>query len=207
MHENIHSFCKFFEEFHSFGSELCRAADVIVLSETWFSAKTCHDVRGYTSFHTYRADKTGGGVSRFIRNCYTSTYKANFSVSCILWDQGGKGFTFKQLYCNYYCVYRPPGRSKIPEFTINWMKFCHQLHNLTMLVVGDLNINLLDPIAIENDFINNCRSNSFIPLINKPTRNDNNNPRVIDHIWTNQLYDTFNCVFLLDITDHYPIFT
>ena len=34
--------------------------------------------------------------------------------------------------------------------------------------------NLLDPIAIENDFINNCHSNSLIPLINKPTRNTNN---------------------------------
>ena len=28
-----------------------------------------------------------------------------------------------------------------------------------------------------------------------------------DHIWTNQLYDTFNGIFLLDITNHYPIFT
>ena len=29
----------------------------------------------------------------------------------------------------------------------------------------------------------------------------------MDHIWSNQLYDTFNDKFLLDITDHYPIFT
>ena len=119
--------------------------------------------------------------------------------------------------------------------------------------------------------INNCHSNSLIPLINKPTRNANNNPSildqcfsnylkrrtgsfircardwqvkqagllllfflfsgkypctgkrwytycnsyayhtlnstVLDHIWTNQLYDTFNGIFILDITDHYPIFT
>ena len=87
------------------------------------------------------------------------------------------------------------------------MKFCHQLHNLTVFIVGDLNINLLDPIAIENDFINNCHSNSLIPLINKPTRNAINNSSIIDQIWTNQLYDTFNGIFLLDITDHFPIFT
>ena len=77
----------------------------------------------------------------------------------------------------------------------------------TAFIFGDLNINLLDPIAIENDFINNCHSNSLIPLINKPTRNTNNNKSIIDHIWTNHLYDTFNSIFLLDITDHYPIFT
>ena len=74
-------------------------------------------------------------------------------------------------------------------------------------IVGDLNINLLDPIAIEDDYINNCRSNSLILLINKPTRNANNNPSILDHILSNQLYDTFNGIFLLDITDHYPIFT
>ena len=62
LHENIRSFGKIFDEFHSFASELNRAADVIVLSEIWFSGNTCHDVQGYTGFHTYRADKTGGGV-------------------------------------------------------------------------------------------------------------------------------------------------
>ena len=75
-----------------------------------------------------------------------------------------------------------------------------------VFIVGDLNINLLDPTAIENDFINNCHSNSLIPLINKPTRYANNKS-ILDHIWSNQLYDTFNGIFLLDITDHYPIFT
>ena len=50
--------------------------------------------------------------------------------------------------------------------------------------IGDFNIDLLDPIPNENDFINNCHLNSLIP---------------------NQLYDTFNGIFLLDITDHYPI--
>ena len=48
MHENILSFVKIFDEFYSFASELNRAADVIVFSETWFSANTCHGVQGYT---------------------------------------------------------------------------------------------------------------------------------------------------------------
>ena len=72
--------------------------------------------------------------------------------------------------------------------------------------LGLLNINLLDSIAIENDFINNSHSNPLIPLISKPTSNANNNPSILDHIWTNQLYDTFNSILLLDIADHYPIF-
>ena len=104
--------------------------------------------------------------------------------------------------------YRPPDKSKIPEFTMKLNEILSStLQSDHVFIVGDLNINRLYPIAIENDFINNCHSNSLIPLINKPTRNTNNNPNILDHILTNQLYDTFNSIFLLDTTDHYPIFT
>ena len=119
MHENIRSFGKIFDEFNSFAFELNRAADVIVLSETWFSANTCHGVQGYTGFHTYRADKTGGGVSVFIRNCYTSTHMANFSVCHAYYE-----ISLVKVSLSNNCtviivgVYRPPDKSKIPEFTI-----------------------------------------------------------------------------------------
>ena len=119
MQENIRSFGNFFGEFHSFASELNRAADVIVLSETWFSANTCYDVQGYTDFHTYRADKTGGGVSVFIRNCYTSTHMAKFSV-CHAYYQINVVKVSLSNNCTVIIigVYRPPDKSKIPEFTI-----------------------------------------------------------------------------------------
>ena len=85
------------------------AADVIVLSEPWFSANTCHDVQGYTGFHTYLADKTVGGVTVFITNCYTSTHMANFSVCHAYYEIS----LVKVLLSNNYCtviiigVYRP----------------------------------------------------------------------------------------------------
>ena len=190
MHENIPSFLKFFDQFHSFASELNRAADFIMLSETWFSANTGHDVQGYTGFHTYRADKTGGGVSVFIRNCYTSTHMANFSVCHSYYE-----ISVVKVSLSNNCsiiiigVYRPPDKSKIPEFTIvlnDTLSSTSQSGHV--FIVGNLNINLLDPIAIENAFINNFHSNTVIPLINKPTHNANKNPSILDHIWTNQLY-------------------
>ena len=73
--------------------------------------------------------------------------------------------------------------------------------------VCGLNINLQDPTAKENNCINNYHSNSLLLLINKPARNAKYNPSILDHIWSNQLYDTFNGIFLLDMTDHSPIFT
>ena len=80
-------------------------------------------------------------------------------------------------------VYRPADKSKIPEFTIKLNEILSSTSQSDhVFIVGDLNINLLDTIAIENYFINNCHSNSLIPLINKPTRNTNNNQSILDHI-------------------------
>ena len=155
-----------------------------MLSETWFSANTCHDVQGYTSFHTYRADKTGGGVSVFVSNCYTSTHMANFSVCHAYYELSVVKLSFSNN-CTVIIigVYRPPDKSKIPEFTIKLNEILLSTSQSDhVFIVGDLNINLLDPIAIENYFINNCHSNSLIPLINKATRNANNNSSIPDHI-------------------------
>ena len=143
--------------------------------------------------------KTGGGVSVFIRNCYTSTNMAKFSVCHAYYE-----ISVVKVSLSNNCTViiiganRPPDKSKIREVTIKLNEILSSTSQSDhVFIVGDLNINLLDPIAIENDFINNCHSNSFIPLINKPTRNANNNPSFLDHIWTNQLYDTLNGIFLI----------
>ena len=144
MHEIIRSFGKF----HSFASELNRAADVIVLSETWFSANTCQEVQGYTGFHTYRAVKTVGCVSAFIRNCYTSTHIVKFSVCHAYYGIGVVKVSLLHN-CNVIIigVYRPPDKSKIPEFTIKFNKILSSTSQSDhVFIVGD--INLLDPIAI-----------------------------------------------------------
>ena len=172
---------------------------LLLFSETWFSANTCHGVQGYTGFHTYSADKTGCGVSVFIRNCYTSTHLAKFSVCHACYE-----ISVVKVSLSNNCtviiigVYRPPDKSKIPEFRIKLNEILSSTSQSDQVfIVGNININFLDPIAIENDFINNCHSNSLIPLISKPTRNANNNPSILDHIWTNQLYDTFNGIFFI----------
>ena len=137
-------------------------------------------------------------------------YGQFFSVPGILWDQCGKCFAFKQLHPNYHWCYRPPNKSKIPEFTIKLNEILSTTSQCdNVLRVRDLNMKLLDHVAIENYFVNNCHSNCLFHLIKKlkTTRNANNNPSILDHKWTNQLCDTFNDIFLLNITDHYRIFT
>ena len=211
MHENIHFLGEIFDEFHSFASELSRAADVIVLStcQKHGSRPTLVMMFRDTPAFIHIVLTKQQVVYVFIRSCYTSTHMANFSVCHVYYE-----ISVEKVLLSNNCtviiigVYRPPDKSKIPEFTIKLNQILSSTSQSDhVFIVGDLNINCLDPIAIENYFINNCHSNSLIPLINKPTRNANNNPSILDHIWTNQLYDTFNVSFLLDITDHHPIFT
>ena len=91
----------------------------------------------------------------FIRNCHTSTHIAKFSVCHAYY----KISVVKVLLSNNCTViiigvYRPPDKSKIPEFTIKLNEILSSTSQSDhVFIVGDLNINLLDPIAIENDFI------------------------------------------------------
>ena len=48
LHENVRYFGNNFDEYIIFSSEFGRAADVIVLSEAWFSVNNCHNFQGYT---------------------------------------------------------------------------------------------------------------------------------------------------------------
>ena len=100
-----------------------------------------------------------------IRNCYTSIHMANCSVFHAYYE-----ISVAKVSLSNNCtviiigVYRPPDKSKIPEFTIKLNEILSSTSQSDhVFIVGDLNINHPDPIALENDFINNCHSNSLIP--------------------------------------------
>ena len=56
------------ESFFLYTSRAETEVDVIVLSETWFNAENVSDMLGYKSFHSYRPDRRGGGVSIFVKS-------------------------------------------------------------------------------------------------------------------------------------------
>ena len=143
----------------------------------------------------------------FIRNCYTSTHMANFSVCHAYYEITVVKVSLSNN-CTVIIIGTDHQTNQKFQFTIKLNEILSSTSQSDhVFIVGNLNINLPDHIAIENYFINNCHSNSLVSL-NKPPSNANNNPSILDrNIWTNQLYDTFNGIFLLDITDHYPKFT
>ena len=67
FHQNIRSSNQNFDCLFAFINNIEKYVDVIVMSETWFSVTSKCSIEGYNSFHSYRDNRTGGGVSIFIR--------------------------------------------------------------------------------------------------------------------------------------------
>ena len=75
--------------------------------------------------------------------------------------------------------------------------------------MGDFNVNVSKQIKGSKDiqeFTNLFLSNSFLPLIDKPTRITGKSATLIDNMYTN--FSTNNCrsgILCTDFSDHFPI--
>ena len=56
-----------FDELFYFFDSLYRKLPIIVVTETWFDKDTVVDIDNYKSFHSYRDNMRGGGVSIYVR--------------------------------------------------------------------------------------------------------------------------------------------
>ena len=77
--------------------------------------------------------------------------------------------------------------------------------------MGDYNIDLMKHISHNptSEFLDLMFSNSFIPLINKPTRVTSKTATIIDNIFTNEYKNEnkyMTGILTTDISDYYPIF-
>ena len=81
--------------------------------------------------------------------------------------------------------------------------------NLQCFLTGDFNFCLLkhQQSSHVSDFINRMFSGGMINLINHPTRMGNNQPSLLDHIWTNKIQSYESGILLNYMSDHFPIFT
>ena len=211
IHSNIRSFNKNFDSFLAVLSSINAVPDVFVLSETWLSEPV--HVEGYNSFHTVRDGRRSGGVSVFVKDLYVCDVLSEFSLSNDTIESCTVRITIGKIDLVIVGIYRPHiGRI---------MEFCESLGSLLssselskdVCVLGDLNINLLNQ---ENSDVMHfsalMRSFQFLPTITKPTRlpfsNLNQQPSLIDHIWTKFSFNYCNHTGILldNTTDHCTTF-
>ena len=109
-------------------------------------------------------------------------------------------------------IYRPP--DQIVESN---NKFCKHLNTLLTqinarkndcFIMGDMNYDLLDTESADEDlFKDEMYTNSFYPIINKPTRITETTATSIDNIWTNIIDKPITSGIITNcIADHLPTF-
>merc|ERR1711895_125947 len=189
---------------------------IIGISKTWLTAnnESCYNISGYNSEHLYRNSERGGGVSIFIKanikyKRRTDLDIINNNIEAIFIEIKSEEFNTKKNMV-IGVVYRPPNT--------DFENFIDSLNNLTSplnssktlnFYLGDYNLDLLS-YSIHNPtagFIDMIYSNSFLPLINKPTRVTSQSMTLIDNIYSNCIHNNIERgIFFTDISDHLPIF-
>jgi hypothetical protein len=149
-----------------------------------------------------------GGVSIFVKRSlrarispgvvYVSDIVESCSIDIVLNDN------FK---VDLMAVYRPPARINIPAFT-EYIEdvLSHKNGDNLVVLCGDLNIDMLDPIAAGSEFVDTMKSLFYMPLISKPTRVIDISSSILDHFWLNSPIDCVSGTFLNHISDHFPTF-
>jgi len=206
FHLNVRSFNRNCDELTVLLDQFVVRPDVIVLTETWFSTSNCNaDLPGYCAQHVYRTDRRGGGVSVFTKRNYKS---------CLVSEQSYIGENLEICSINVavsnkqliiHGVYRPPDRD-VNIFTDEILEIIgHNVRDKHVLMIGDFNIDLMQPTTAGTEFINMCYASSFVPLIGVPTHISPAGSSCIDHAWYNHCSGARAHVIKADISDHYPM--
>ena len=189
---------------------------IFILTETWNTENLVNmcELDNFKSYHTFRKDKRGGGVSVFCLNSLDcqkidrfSTCEPDFETCCVRVELEDR------KYLIIYSVYRPPSQS-IENFIDHLdlvLRDTFYTSAEIVVVAGDMNINLSDPNQISSiNYSTLFNSMFYIPAITKPTRFPTDlstcSPSTLDHIWFNSTIPFTSGILNIDLTDHAPTF-
>jgi len=208
LHHNIRSFHRNFDELSVFLENIDSKFHVIILTETWFTEDNKASIDGYNAHHLFRDGKTGGGVSIYVCNSFSSKQIDNLTIRGEAYEVCAASVSCGGEIIYFIGTYRPPNDvdfeyylNRYIDMLINFNTF-----NKKVYIAGDFNVDTLADNNRTRMFTDAMRSLFMLPLITIPTRVTDDCCSLIDNIWTNQLSVTISGVFLVEISDHFPIF-
>ena len=216
-HINIRSLKKNLTEFESYLDMLSHKFTIIGFTETWLSDadSELYGPNGYHFIGKHRNSR-GGGVAVCVQSHLH--YFERPDISTIESDMETVFIEISkdqlQIDKNILIgvIYRPPA-TDVRSFNDKLNVYLDKIRkeNKICYLLGDFNINLLnhDTHNLTGEFYDLMTSNSFLPLITRPTRVTATSATLIDNIFSNYLE---NCshwmqgLMVTYISDHYPIF-
>lgn len=187
--------------------------NIIAITETWINSERGTDfaMDGYEFMYINRQNKGHGGVATYVDKSLNfkiideMTTVVDNLLECLsieICKEKNKNLIVS-------CIYRAPDSSI--ELFSQWMESVFsKISNKTVFVLGDWNIDILNPHNKNNitEFIDLMYSMSLIPKISRPSRIASNSATLIDNIFTNDIENnTISGLLINDITDHLPVFT
>ena len=216
-HLNIRSISKNLSSFENYLETIQYNFTMIGLTETWLNDTNydLYGLQGYNFVEQHRSS-LGGGVALCVMKHLNYIERPDLALydndieSVFIEVNKDKLHLEKNIIIGV--LYRPPGND-IRTFNEKLESILQKIRreNKVSYILGDFNINLLnnDYHQPTGEFFDLMSSNSFLPLITRPTRVTANSATLIDNIFTNH----FDCslqssegIFVTDITDHYPVF-
>ena len=217
IHTNIRSIPKNLNSFENYLDGLDHNFSIIGLSESWLSDSSaqCYSMQGFTGEHKYRANRSGGGVSLFIKDNIEYILREdlchmNKNLESIFIEIDKSNIN-KDNNCIVGVIYRPPDTDlKVFNDLLNELLSKIKTERKLAYLLGDYNVNLLaiDSHKDSQEFIDTMYSFSLFPSITKPTRVTSSSATLIDNIFYNDVSNAnvFTGILYTDITDHYPVF-
>ena len=212
LHLNIRSANKNFDSLRHLLEGFDFNCSVIGLSETWVSdhSPSMFSLPTHKLIVNNRPDKAGGGVGLFVARQFDFVPRdelkyMNHNIETIFVEiiiPGAKNIIIGTIY-------KPPHANHI-EF-INYIQQILAnpvIKNKQCFFMGDFNINLLNINSNGSiqQFFDTLATESFLPLITKPTRISDISSTLIDNIFTNVQPPPKSAIIVTDISDHFPIF-
>jgi hypothetical protein len=208
-HTNIRSIPKNFDSLQHYLSLLSHEFSVVAITESWLTESTysLYNLNGYSTLSNHRLVKRGGGVSLFIKDCFSFNLREDLTISNDILET-----LFIELDDKIVgVIYRPPNTDlSIFNENIQTLLDIIKSKNKKCYIAGDFNIDLLNVDKHEetSNFIDIMFSYGFLPLVNKPTRVTKSSATIIDNIFSNCVSncDSTNGILVNDISDHYSVF-
>ena len=195
--QNIDGYKSKFEETMYNINSLRSSPSFIAFCETSFKESDInyYEISGYNSEHLYGINNKskGSGISLYFKKSLLFNRIASLNIRNEHFECMGGRFNTHNNKFYIIVVYR--FHYKDNEFSTEFNKVLKDYKNKPLIVMGDFNINLLnyDSNKTVDDFVNDMFSNSFYPLINKPTNFFQNNSTLIDQAWSNMRHENTNC--------------
>lgn len=178
--------------------------DLAMVTETWYhNEDEVLNLPGYVSYFLNRSDKRGGGIMLL----------ANKRFQCELIDSftqitdDFEVLTVKSSNAIFSVLYRPPGGNvhSFLSFLDTYLAWSND-NNSTMVLGGDLNIDLLSLTSQRVELLTVLEANAFANVIKDPTRIQLNSSTLIDLFITNENnIPLCSGVLGAHISDHLPI--